>query len=400
MIEYILVAIFLGLIAGTITGLIPGIHINLVALLLFSASAFFLKFTDSFVLVSFIVSMAITHTFLDFLPSIFLGAPDEDTALSVLPGHRLLLKGKAYGAVRLTVIGSFFGLLIALALAPFFLVTLPYFYPLLVKVIAFILIAIVFFLIFREEKQKRVLALFIFLLAGILGYVSLNFSLIKQPLFPLFTGLFGASLLSISFIQNVKLPRQEIKKIKIKSKNIIQALGLSIFSSSLVSFIPGVGPSQAAVISSGFKKIDEKTFLILLGAINTIVMVLSFIALYSVSKPRTGIAVFIGRFLGTFGEQQLWIFLTIALIAGSLAVFITLAFAKIFAKGIIKINYKKLCLGILIFLAILTPILSGWLAIIVFITATALGILTSSLGIRKIHLMGCLIFPVIIWYLI
>ena len=77
--------------------------------------------------------MAITHTFTDFLPSIFLGAPDEDTALSTLPGHRFLLKGKGYGAVRLTLIGSFFGLLVALALSPIFIVALPYFYPWLVK---------------------------------------------------------------------------------------------------------------------------------------------------------------------------------------------------------------------------------------------------------------------------
>ena len=203
MIEYILVAIILGLIAGTITGLVPGIHINLIALILFSSSAFFLQFTTPLILVVFIISMAITHTFLDFIPSIFLGAPDEDTALSILPGHAFLLKGKAYGAVRLTIIGSFFGLLVVLALAPLFIVTLPHFYPYLIKTIAFLLIIIIIFLILREEKPKRILALFIFLLSGILGYASLNFALIKQPLFPLFTGLFGASLLSISIIKNI-----------------------------------------------------------------------------------------------------------------------------------------------------------------------------------------------------
>jgi putative membrane protein len=400
MIEYILIAIFLGLIAGTTTGLIPGIHINLLALLLFTSSAFFLQFTESFILAVFIVSMAITHTFVDFLPSIFLGAPDEDTALSVLPGHRLLLKGKGYGAVRLTVIGSFFGLLIAIALAPFLIISLPFLYPLIKNIIPYILIIIVLFLIFKEEKQKRFFALLIFLFAGILGYSSLNFALIKQPLFPLFTGFFGASLLTISIIQNVKLPKQKIKAIKIKKKNILQALGLSVISSSIVSFLPGIGSSQAAVISSGLKKIDEKTFLVLLGAINTMVMLLSFIALYSIDKPRTGIAVFLGRFLGIFSEQQLWLFLIIALVVGSLSVFITLALAKTLAKGIMKINYKKFCLIILSFLIILTPILSGWYSLIIFITAAAMGIVTSLIGVRKIHMMGCLILPVIIWYLI
>lgn len=400
MIEYILIAIFFGLIAGTITGLIPGIHINLIALMLFASSAFFLQFIDSFVLAIFIVSMAITHTFLDFIPSIFLGAPDEDTALSVLPGHKFLLKGKGFGAVRLTVIGSFFGLLIAIALAPFFIIILPFIYLFLKKGIAFILIIIVIFLILKEEKQKRFLALFIFLLTGILGYSCLNFPLIKQPLFPLFTGLFGASLLTISIIKNVKLPKQKIKTIKIKKKNILEALGLSVISSSIVSFLPGIGSSQAAVISSGFKKINEKTFLILLGAINTMVMLLSFIALYSIEKPRTGIAVFLGRFLGIFSEQQLWFFIFVSLIVGSISVFITLALAKVFAREITKINYKKFCMIILIFLIILTPILSGWFSLIIFITAGSIGVVTSIIGIKKIHMMGCLILPVIIWYII
>ena len=33
-------------------------------------------------------------TFIDFIPSIFLGCPDTDTELSILPGHELLKKGE------------------------------------------------------------------------------------------------------------------------------------------------------------------------------------------------------------------------------------------------------------------------------------------------------------------
>ena len=60
----IFLALLAGLMAGTISGLIPGIHINLVSMLLFAASAFFLNFTTPIVLAVFIVSMAVTHTFL------------------------------------------------------------------------------------------------------------------------------------------------------------------------------------------------------------------------------------------------------------------------------------------------------------------------------------------------
>ena len=43
-----------------------------------------------------IVAMSIAHTFLDFIPSTFLGAPECETALSVLPAQGMLLEGSGY----------------------------------------------------------------------------------------------------------------------------------------------------------------------------------------------------------------------------------------------------------------------------------------------------------------
>jgi len=102
----ILFAILIGLFFGIITGLIPGIHINLVSIILLSLSPILLNYTNPLVLCVFIIAMSVNHSFLDFVPSVFLGAPDADTALSILPGHKLLLEGKAYEAVKLTVMGS------------------------------------------------------------------------------------------------------------------------------------------------------------------------------------------------------------------------------------------------------------------------------------------------------
>jgi len=394
----IFLALLAGLMAGAFTGLVPGIHINLVAMLLFASSAFFLQITSPIVLAAFIVSMAITHTFLDFVPSIFLGAPDEDTALSVLPGHRMLLKGQGYAAVRLTIIGCFFGLLIAVALASFFIVTSPLFYPFLVKAMAFILIGISAFLILGENKKFW--AFFVFILSGILGYAVLNFPVLKQPLFPLFSGLFGASLLSASFLQNVKIPEQKIQNVVVGKSEMKKTLGLSIIASSMVSFLPGVGSSQAAVIASSFRKrMKEKSFLVLLGAVNSITMLLSFVALYSIQKPRSGVAVFVGKFLPAFSQQQLWLLLIVGLIAGCVSVFLALFFAKTFSRTLMKINYRWLCFGILVFITAISLFLSGPLSLLVLVTGAAIGMLTTYLGIKKIHMMGSLLLPVILFYL-
>ena len=399
MIIELLIAILLGILAGTITGLFPGIHINLVALMLFISSPFLLQFTAPIVLVVFIVAMAIAHIFLDFLPSIFLGAPEESTALSVLPGHSMLLEGKGYEAIRLTTFGSYYGLLVMIIATPLFVIFLQPLYSFIQNYIVYILIAASAFLILKEEQ--KFLAFFVFMLSGVLGAATLNFHTIKEPLFPLLTGLFGTSMLMISIKQRTKIPKQVITKSSLTFKEKLKIFSASIFSGSICSFLPGLGASQAAVIGSEIAgKIDRKGFLVLIGAISTIVTGLNFVALYAISKPRSGAAIIVEKILDVLSLNNLALILMTALVAGSISVFIALFCAKKFSVMIEKVDYQKLCLIVSVILVLMSVLISGFWSIPVLITATSLGILTNLLGIRKMHLMGCLIVPVILYFLL
>ena len=402
MMWFILLAFLAGIMAGCISGLLPGIHINLVAVLLLSLSAFFLAHFSPIALVVFIVAMAITHTFIDFIPSIFLGAPDEDSVLSVLPGHEMLNKGKAYEAVILTLYGSIFGIILILALAPIFIYTLPYIYPRIQNIIPFILILSSCFL-FYFEKQKKLWAILIFLLAGFLGISAFNLN-IKEPLLPLLTGLFGSSSLITSIMKKQKIPKQKISKfksIKVRKKSILRSLFASLIASPLCSFLPALGSGQAAVIGSEITgDLDKKEFLILLGAINTIVMGLSFVTLYTIQKARTGAAVAIGKLIPDLTLSNLTIILAAIFFAGVFAFFLTIFLAKIFSKLITKIKYSSLSLAVLVFLAIIVFVFSSWLGIAVFLVSTFLGLTCIFLGIKRISLMGCLLLPTILIYLL
>ena len=402
MITYIILAFFLGILAGTFTGLIPGIHINLVAIILLSFSAFLLTYFSPIILVVFIVAMAITHTFIDYLPSIFLGAPDEDTVLSILPGHEMLIKGRAYEAVILTLYGSLSAIFLTLLLAPIFIYTLPHIYNSFQNIMPFILILASIFL-FYFEKTSKIYAILIFILAGILGISVFNLP-IKEPLLPMLTGLFGSSALITSIIKKQKIPKQKISKfkhIKIKKKSIIKALFASILASPLVSFLPGLGSGQAAVIGSEVAgDLDRKEFLILLGAINTMVIGLSFIAFYSISKARTGAAVAVSKLIPELTTFNLLTILLTIFFAGIIAFFLTIFLAKIISKNITKIKYNRLSLIILIFLSIIVLIFSNFLGFLVFTASTFLGLTCIFLGIKRIHLMGCLLVPTILYYLL
>jgi putative membrane protein len=394
----ILLAILIGILAGTVTGLIPGIHINLVAVILVSYLAI-LSAIPAVALVSFIAAMAITHTFLDFIPSVFLGAPEEDTFLTVLPGHQMLKQGKAHEAIVLTLYGSISAILIIILFSPIFIYIMPRIFETARTVLPFILIFLSLYLILRE--RKLITSLIIFLLAGFLGFASLNLP-VKEPLLPLLTGLFGASALIVSLQNKTTIVKQKvssIRKIKIKRKEFTKATLGAILSAPLCSFLPGIGAGHAAVIGSEFFKQSKKGFIVLLGAINTIVIGLSFVTLFSIGRTRTGAAVAINEILSEITPKDLAVILSTVVIAGIAAFIIAINVSKFFSKYITKLNYTYLTFAVLAILATITIVFSNILGLVVFLTATSLGIFTILSGARRINLMGVLLIPTILFYL-
>jgi len=393
MLLQIFLFILIGIFFGTITGLIPGIHINLVALFIVSASTSLILINPVYFIV-FIVAMAITHTFVDFIPSIFLGCPDTDTELSILPGHELLKKGLGYEAIILTTYGSLAAifLLILIAFPAIFLISKTY--ETIKILIPGLLILASFFLISTEQKKFK--AFTAFALSGILGLIVLNLPNLKEPLLPLLTGLFGSSILIISIKNKTQIPKQKITKLKTK---LFKPLLGALIASPLCSFLPGLGSGQAAIIGNSISKLNRKGFLVLLGATNTLVMGFSFISLYIISKTRTGAAVAIQEIIGTLNYKTLLLILSIVLISGIIAFFITTILAKFFSQKLEKVNYtilSSITLGILI---IIILILSGFSGLIVFTASTLIGLYCISLKVRRTQMMGCLLLPTIIFYL-
>jgi len=398
MLIQILIFIFAGIIFGVFTGLIPlipGIHINLVAVFLISLTSTLLFSINPIYLIVFISAMAITHTFLDFIPSIFLGCPDTDTELSILPGHELLKKGLGYEAIILTCYGSLAAIFILILISFPSILIIPKIYKYIQILIPGLLIFSSLFLISLEKKKLS--AFFVFLFTGFLGLCVLNFDSLKQPLLPLLTGLFGSSMLIFNIKNKTKIPKQKITKPKTK---LFKPLLAALVASPLCSFLPGLGSGQAAILGNVISKSDRKGFLVLLGATNTLVMGFSFISLYLISKTRTGATVAIKQIIKKIDLNTLILILIIVLISGIISFFITKILAKYFSKKINKINYTKLSIATLILLIIIIFLISGIFGLIVFIASTFTGIYCISLGVRRTSMMGCLLLPVIILYLI
>lgn len=392
MVLEIILALFLGIISGIITGLTPGLHINLVALIsLILAPSF--NFNPILIAI-FVISLSITHTFLDFIPSIFLGCPSEDSVMSVLPGHKLLQKGKGYFAVRLTLIGSYIAVIVILIISPFFLYILPLIQEEIKLATPFILILISLLSLLSSKKVFPSFLIFIF--AGILGIVVLNLQTINQPLFPLFTGFFGISSLVLSLKDKYKIPMQTTKVEKIKYKSIFSASLLSLLISPFCSLMPGLGAAQSTLLASFFHKLKTKSYLIFNGAVNTIVMGISFIVLYSLNKTRTGSAVILSK-LPELPDIKTT--LIIIIISASLSFIIGDLIAKSLTNHFYRLNYNILSIFLIILLTTSVFIVSGYIGLVVLITSVSLGIITIISKVPRAHLMACLIIPTILYYL-
>ena len=398
MLTKILLFTLIGILFGIITGLVPGIHINMVATFLLTSYTFLSKYFQDTELTALIVAMSITHTFLDFIPSTFLGAPSADTVLSLLPSHKYLMKGEGYKAVKISIIGSLIGLIAIIITSPLLIFIIPPIYEVIKKHVGIILIFCSMFLIFKDKK-KRLLSLLIFLLSGILGAYVLNIN-VKQPLLPLFTGLFGISSLILSIFTETKIPEQIITEPEFKAKKLLTTTLLAIVSSTLTGFLPGLGSSQAAIISTSTTKLNKKYYIFLIGGINIIVMIISFLALYTIQKSRNGIGIAIQGILENVSLTFILFFFCIALITSGLAYYLGIKITKKFSIIANKINYPRVCKIVIFFSVFLVFIISGPIGLLILLTATSLGVITQILNIPRQHLMGCLIFPMIIFFVL
>lgn len=391
-------AVICGILIGIFTGLTPGVHINLVSVIMLSISPALLLYSSALSLAVFVMSMSITHTFLDTVPSIYLGAPDDAKAMGVLPGHRMLLKGYGYAAVYFTIAGSLGGLVLSILLIPFLLKIFSFLYPILREYIGYLLLIIVIVMILKDKLKFW--AFFLFILSGTLGLIVFSMPNLKEPLFPMLSGLFGISTLLLSLMEKVKIPKQIIKPPKIKKELAAKAISSSTFAGTLISFLPGLGPAQGAVIAqSTTKDLGDEGFLMLVGGIGTVGMMISLVTLYALEKARNGSVIAISKLID-LSLFEFFVLIAVSLLVGVACFFLTLFIAKRFSAVITKVNYQALIIGIMAFVLLLAILLSGFIGFFILLVSTAIGVIAPLKGVQRSHSMGCLILPVILFFLL
>lgn len=392
----ILLAGLIGVAVGIITGLAPGIHINLVAALIIALMPF-VNITPLHASI-LIISIAITHIFLDFIPTTFLGIPESDNVISLLPSQELLLAGHGHKAIFLSIFGCLSGCIIISAFSPILLQVAQNIYGAIQSAIPYILLFAMLILLLKENN--KLWAAITIIIASIFGVLSFRLNS-NDILFPMFSGMFGISSLLISISQNTKIPKQEVNEsIELEKKATLLTLTKGFFASLLVGFLPGLGSAQASVLALSVKNSkNRKDYILMNGAINSIVMVIAVIALFTIHKARNGAIAVISEIFNVLTIDYFILFIGIILFVAGISAVISMFVSKIFIRIIQRINYKALSYSIIMIIFILVLILCNIQGILILVLATAIGLMPILKRVSRNHLMACLITPVIIYYL-
>ena len=394
--------------------MIPGIHVNTAGAILFASSTFLLTFLSPEFLCVIMVAMSIAHALIEFVPSMLLGVPQEGTATSILPGHRMVLQGRSKEVIRIVSVGGFGAIIVTILMLPIFAIALPIMHDISKPFTWMILLFASIYLTYKLTGTRRdfIWSLLLFVLSGILGWIIFQTPISSGvSLMCTFSGLFGISTILFSLNDSSSIPHQNHFYELDLDFNKFKSIFAGGITGAILGFLPGFGPAQGTVIAqaaSGANDNDDDdtvNFLLATSGLNVSDCLFSLIAIYIIGNPRSGIAVYMSYLISEMTLNHLAIFIFASLIAVSVSLVLSLKLGDSFSRLMSGVDYKKLSIGVILLQILILYVFIfyyraplGYMTL-ALITSTAMGMLPHYIGVGKSHLMGVLIIPAIVIYM-
>lgn len=392
-----------GVVIGSLSGAIPGLHANNFAFLLAGVAP---AVPGPPLLVGVaMLAAGVVHTFVNAVPAMALGVPDAEMALTALPGHRLVLAGRGHEAIHLSAVGSLLAVVFAAPLSIPLTWIVVRIYPIVIEHLALVLGAVVLGLVGAERRPRRGIAAGLsFGLAAVLGIVTLD----VQPsapldaggvLAPLFAGLFGAPVL-IDALGGGGIPPQEEPRLRV-SRSVLAVTALAgTIAGAIVGYLPGISAAIAAiavlVVLPGDGSVgtaDDRGYIVATSGVDTANTVFALVALVALGQPRTGVMVAVAE---TEVPLDVPVLLAAILLAGVCGFVIVIVGGEYYLTLVARVEYATLSLSVLGVLLALSWLFTGVVGIAIFLVASLVGLVPVRLGVRRVHLMGVLLGPLIL----
>ncbi|MCX8199937.1 MAG: hypothetical protein N3G76_00540 [Candidatus Micrarchaeota archaeon] len=363
--------------------MIPGIHINTVAELLYYVGAG--GFGGAALLyILYGISVA-----LDSIYSIAINIPDGATGIAPTASQQLSAKGEVGKGVYSYLMGGIIAVGICIPILPILIAAMPLLFPIVQENMFLALAAVTSVVLLSSFSAANIFA---FLIAGALGIFALGASTQQNLIFPMFVGFFTLPMLMLKTrtLQIEKSPRAKI--------NIYVVL-IAVVLTALAYLIPGIATPTIIILIAGlFTKIRDDEFVTALGAINASTLIFSIMMVDIIGKARVGTAIVAQNMYHTFifGDLMLALLGAAAFGITALAILHNLR-AAISLFSPFTHTLMKLLLAA--YLALLVFLTTGSIGIIVLGAATAIGVIALLIRARRTTLMGSIILNSIVYYM-
>lgn len=369
--------LLLGIAGGTFTGITPGIHTNTLSSLIRG---------EDFGVFLIFYAMGLTHTFLDAVPSTFLGVPDEGTELTVLPAHRLALGGRALEVVAIALRASLMAVLFSLSLLPLYVIIAPLYRQEIGRYLVFFLF---FLLVATERGVKRLTAATVFFLSGLFGILIEGLPL-KEAYYHAFTGLFAVPAIALSGKGRIEGKDAEI--LMPRTRFVVYSF-MGTLLGGVASLFPAFTSSQAAMLATFFSR-DERAFLTVAFSVNTSNFLLSLANFYLTGRTRNGVLVALREY--TLSITEFRALLVASLFVAFFVNFYGIHLARALLVIISRLDYRKLNISTLLMLVFLSLYFDGPLGLLALMTGSLIGLSTVKLGVKRTNCMGVLMLPIML----
>jgi putative membrane protein len=415
----ILIAV-IGTILASVLALIPALHIYNVAGLLILSAAALSNVLSPDQLAMLLLGMIVGYAMLSTIPSIFLAAPDEAAAFVVLPGQKWLLERRGYEAAILTGVGSLCGLAVLIVISPIAGEASRVLQIILSPHLGWILATIIVFMLmsewpkggdrgtsgwarFRSAWTGLGAGLLTFLLSGLLGFIIMYRSVVPteiafQNLLPAFLGLFAIPMVLTNLIMGTQVPKQHIAtSIDITPSLLFRGAAAGSMGGLFAAFFPVVtGGIGGFLAGHATAQRDERTFIVSQGTSKFVYYVGGFLLFFlpGLHLARGGMAQMLSTIYTPSTPQLYFTIVGAMAICGAVSFGLLILFSRLAIKLIDRIDYRIISVATLILLISLIFLTTGFGGLLIAIPATAIGLIPTLFGSRRMNCLGILLIPI------
>jgi putative membrane protein len=410
----------LGAFIASVLALIPALHVyNVITLaFLFAGSLQAWLQPDQFAML--LLGMVTGYAVLSVIPSIYLAAPDETSAFIVLPGQKWLLERRGYEVAILTGVGSLCGVIVLILLSPFLTEVARTLRIILTPHFGWILAAISLFLLmsewpkagdrgpsnwarFRAAWSQLGAGLLTFFLSGLLGIILMYRSFMPVSaafvnLLPAFIGLFAIPTVLTNLIMGTRVPPQHIStSIDVSPSLLLRGAFAGSLGGLFAAFFPVVtGGIGSFLAGHATAQRDERSFIVSQGVSKLVYYAGGFLLFFlpGLQLARGGLASMVST-IYTPGTPQMYYTAVAALaVSGAVSFFLLIPYSRFAVRFLARLDYRVVNIGTLIVIVVLLLITTGLNGLLIAIPATAIGMIPSLFGSRRMNCLGVLLVPI------